>query len=165
MTIDLKKSVSEISKDREIIIEKLVKFSITDMLLFWGSSEELFKKQTKVWLPILSWAKENLDTKFTPTQTLEVPTQDSESSKKLMLFLNSLSDKELTGFYFAALNMHSVLLAAALIKGRINAEQAFQASCLEELWQAEKWGKDVAAEARRKSLLKELKDIETFLKK
>ena len=165
MTIDLKKSVAEIAKERETVIERLVKFSLTDMLLFWGSSEELFKQQKKVWLPILAWAKEKLDAKFTPTQALEVPEQDTENGVKLKLFLNSLNDKELTCFYYAALNMRSVLLAAALIKGRISAEQAFKASCLEELWQAERWGNDVAAECRLASLKKELEEIEAFLKK
>ena len=165
MTIDLKKSIPEIAKERELVIDKLIKFSLTDMLLFWGSSEDLFKQQKRVWLPILSWAKDNLDTKYQTTQTINVPEQDTEAGKKLKLFLSSLSDKELTGFYFAALNMRSVLLAAALIKGRITAKQAFEASCLEELWQAEKWGNDPAAESRRKSLLKELEEIEAFLKK
>ena len=78
--------------------------------------------------------------------------------------MQTLNDKELTGFYFAALNTCSILLAAALIKGKINAKQAFEASCLEELWQAEKWGNDEAAENRRKSLLQELEEIEVFIK-
>ena len=164
MTINLKKSIPEIAKEKELIIDKLIKFSLTDMLLFWGSSEELFKQQKKVWLPILSWAKDNLDTQYQTTQTLNVPEQDTEAGRKLKLFLESLSDKELTAFYFAALNMRSVLLAAALVKGRITAQQAFEASLLEELWQAKKWGKDIAAEHRREELLKELQEIEAFLK-
>jgi len=163
-TNGLKKSVTEITKDRQTVIEKLVSFSLTDMLLFWGSNEELFKKQQKLWLPILSWAKDTLDTTYKTTQSLDVPEQADEASEKLKAFLNSLSDKELTGFYFAALNMRSVLLAAALIKGKITAQQAFEASCLEELWQAEQWGNDEAAVCRRKSLLKELEAIETFVK-
>ena len=74
------------------------------------------------------------------------------------------SDKELAAFYLAALNMRSVLLAAALVKGRLNARQAFEASCLEELWQAEKWGVEEEAEKRRQSLKQELVEIEDFLK-
>ncbi len=164
MSVNLKKSVSEIAKDRQIIIEKLVKFSLTDMLLFWSANEDLAKHQQKLWLPVLNWAKQDLETKYKTTKTLDVPEQDSHTGEKLKLFLQSLSDKELTGFYFAALNMRSVLLAAALVKGKITAQQAYEASCLEELWQAEKWGNDKAADCRRKSLLEELKEIETFVK-
>ncbi len=164
MTFKLEKSVAEIAKERDIVIEKLVKFSLSDMLLFWSSNEELIKRQQQYWTQILSWAKENLDTKFNITKTLDFPEQDSESGLKLKKFLQTLNDKELTGFYFAALNTRSILLAAALIKGKINAKQAFEASCLEELWQAEKWGNDEAAENRRKSLLQELEEIEAFIK-
>ena len=164
MTFKLEKSVAEIAKERDIVIEKLVKFSLSDMLLFWSSNEELIKRQQQYWTPILGWAKENLNTKFNITKTLDFPEQDSESGLKLKKFLQTLNDKELTGFYFAALNTRSILLAAALIKGKINAKQAFEASCLEELWQAEKWGNDEAAENRRKSLLQELEEIEAFIK-
>ena len=164
MSIDLKKSVTEISKDRATIIDKLVKFSLTDMLLFWGANEDLAKRQKQLWLPILTWAKDDLQTKFNTTTEIDVPTQDSHSGEKLKMFLETLTDKQLTGFYYAALNTRSVLLAAALVKGKINAKQAFEASCLEELWQAEKWGNDEAADCRRKSLLKELQDIEKFVK-
>jgi len=164
MSINLQKSIAQIADNRNEIIDKLVKFSLTDMLLFWSANEDLAKHQQKLWLPILSWAKQDLETKYKTTKTFDVPEQDSNAGEKLKLFLQSLSDKELTGFYFAALNMRSVLLAAALIKGKITAQQAFEASCLEELWQAEKWGNDKAADCRRKSLLQELKEIETFVK-
>lgn len=165
MTIDLKKSVSEIAKDRQTVIDKLVKFSLTDMLLFWGANEELVKRQQKLWLPVLTWAKDSLQTKYKTTFSLDVPEQEEHSGDKLKMFLESLTDKQLTGFYYAALNTRSVLLAAALVKGKISAKQAFEASCVEELWQAEKWGKDKAAECRRKDLLKELEKIVVFIKK
>ena len=45
MTFKLEKSVAEIAKERDIVIEKLVKFSLNDMLLFWSSNEELIKRQ------------------------------------------------------------------------------------------------------------------------
>jgi len=164
MKTKLEKSITEIAKDRDVVIEKLVKFSLTDMLLFWSTNEKLFLRQQELWTPILIWAKENLDTKFNITKEINVPEQDSESSIKLKMFLETLTDKELTGFYFASLNMRSILLAAALIKGKITAQEAFEASCIEELWQAEQWGNDEAAENRRKSLLLELETIEDFIK-
>lgn len=164
MTTDFSHAVTEIKKNRQEITNKLIDYSLTDMLLFWSSNENLFKQQEKLWTPVLMWAKENLDAKFNTTQSLDIPEQKPDSTQKLKMFLDSLSDKELTAYYRAALNMRSPLLAAALVKGRINADQAFKASCLEELWQAEQWGKDEAAENRRKTLHKELQEIEDFLK-
>lgn len=82
----------------------------------------------------------------------------------MKLFLESLSDKELVAFFKAALNMRSVLLAAALVKGRINAGEAFEAAYVEELWQSENWGVVEEAERKRGELRQELIDIEKFLK-
>lgn len=164
MTTKLEKSVTEIAKDRETVINRLIDFSRTDMLLFWSGNQELSEIQQKLWMPVLLWAKEKFDTKFKTTQTLDVPEQENEVETKLKNFMQALSDKELTGFYYAALNMRSVLLAAALIKGQITADQAFEASCIEELWQAKHWGKEETADCRRQGLLKELQEIEAFVK-
>ena len=68
-------------------------------------------------------------------------------------------------FYTAALDMHSVLLALALVKGKIDAKQAFELSEMEELFQARNWGKEAIAEARRRAIKDKLVDAESYLRK
>ncbi len=164
MNLYLEKTAKEIGKDREEVIDRLVRFSLTDMMLFWGQNEDLVKRQEKIWGPLLEWANEEINTKFIRTQSLDVPEQEKTSGYRLKVFLEKLSDRELAAFYVAALNMKSVLLAAALVKGRINAKQAFEAAYLEELWQAENWGVEEEAEKRRAEVRQELVEIEKFLK-
>ncbi len=164
MNLYLEKTAKEIGKDREEVIDRLVRFSLTDMMLFWGQNEDLLKRQEKIWGPLLEWANEEINTKFIRTQSLDVPEQEKTSGYRLKVFLEKLSDRELAAFYVAALNMKSVLLAAALVKGRINAKQAFEAAYLEELWQAENWGVEEEAEKRRAEVRQELVEIEKFLK-
>ena len=164
MNLYLEKTAKEIGKDREEVIDRLVRFSLTDMMLFWGQNEDLVKRQEKIWGPLLEWANEEINTRFIRTQSLDVPEQEKTSGYRLKAFLEKLSDKELAAFYVAALNMKSVLLAAALVKGRINAKQAFEAAYLEELWQAENWGVEEEAEKRRAEVRQELVEIEKFLK-
>ena len=59
--------------------------------------------------------------------------------------------------------MRSVLLALALVKGKISANEAFELSELEELYQARKWGVEPIAEARRDSIKKILINVEQYL--
>ncbi len=165
MNLYLEKTAKEIAKNREEVIDRLVQFALTDMLLFWGTNKELAERQEKIWGPILQWASYEVNTKFIKTQSIDVPSQEENSAQRLKMFMETLSNKELAAFYIAALNMKSVLLAAALIKGKINAQQAFEAAYLEELWQAENWGVETEAEKRRTEIRKELQEIETFLKK
>lgn len=165
MTLEkLKQATQEISQYRQDIVKRLMQYAGTDLLLFWGTNKDVVDRQEKIWQPLLEWAKEEFHTKFVKTHQLDVPVQDKQTGIRLKLFLESLSDKELAAYYLAALNMRSVLLAAALVKGRINAREAFEAAYLEDLYQAEVWGSDHEAEAKRQERLQELCDIEKFLR-
>ncbi len=164
MTVEkLKQAVGEIQERREDVIDRLLQFAPTDSLLFWGNNEDLVKKQEQLWSPVLNWANREINTKYITTRDLNVPEQDEYSLNNLKNFMENLSDKELAAFYLASVNMKSELLAAALVKGHISAEQAFDAANLEELWQTEHWGKESVSEERRQSLKRELHDIEQFL--
>ena len=164
MTVNkLEQAVGEIKVRRGDVIDKLVEFAPTDSLLFWANNDELIKKQEQLWNPILNWANKELNAKYITTKNLDVPEQDEYSINNLKNFMENLSDKELAAFYLASVNMKSELLAAALVKGHISAEQAFDAANLEELWQAEHWGKESVSEQKRQSLKQELRDIEQFL--
>ncbi|MBE6452315.1 MAG: hypothetical protein E7012_02355 [Alphaproteobacteria bacterium] len=165
MTIKkLNKATEEISAYKEEIIDNLLKFATTDVLLFWGSDENLQKRQEQEWEPVLSWAREEFGGKYKTTKSLDVQKENLDSGMGFKKFLEKLDDKQLAAFYLAALNMRSVLLASALVKGKINSEQAFKAAYLEELFQAEAWGKDEEAEAKREERRQELYDIEKFLR-
>lgn len=153
-----------VKNNHEEIVDKLVKFSVTDMMLFWGDEKDLVARQKQIWNPILEWCQQLLETELIVTQTLNVPCPIQDSGVRIRIFLNSLSDKELSAFYVAALSMKSVLLASALVKGRINANEAFEAANLEEIWQNEQWGVEEDAENRRLEMKKELTAVEAFLK-
>ena len=55
----------------------------------------------------------------------------------------------LAALYLATSACGSLVLALALIEGRIDAEQAFAASQLDESFQIERWGEDAEAAKRR----------------
>ena len=164
MATDFKALTKDVQQHRDEIIERMVNFSLTDALLFRDGSAELLEREKQIWDPILDWAKDEIQDEFKCTDSLEVPEENNASLPMLQVFLESLSDKELAAFYVAARNTKSALLAAALIKGRIDGEEAFQAAYLPELWQAEKWGADEEADRRRAELKAELLEVENFIK-
>ena len=164
MRQDLEKGQAQLALCRQETVAQLAAFARTDVLLFWSRQEALRRRQEALWAPLIAWAKEVLQVEIVPTDTLEVPEENETFVVCLRAFLSALSDRELTAVAAAAFNMRSVLSALALVKGRINAEEAFQAAWLEELWQAEKWGIDEEAEARRQACLQALEEVETFVK-
>lgn len=164
MEQNLKQVEKDIKLHRAEIIDRLVNFALNDVLLFWSSDKDVKKEQQEKWLPILRWVDETLNARFKQTTTLEAEKTDKKATLELKKYLDGLSDKELTSFYIAALNMRSVLLAVAMIKGRINAAEAFELSELEELYQARKWGSEPVAEARRNSIKDSLISAEKYLR-
>lgn len=163
MQQNLKQVEKDIKQHRAEIIDRLVNFALNDVLLFWSTDKDVKKEQQEKWLPILRWVDETLNARFKQTTSLETEKTDKKATHELKKYLDSLSDKELTSFYIAALNMRSVLLAVAMIKGRINAAEAFELSELEELYQARKWGSEPVAEARRNSIKDSLISAEKYL--
>jgi chaperone required for assembly of F1-ATPase len=164
MQQNLKQVEKDIKQHRAEIIDRLVNFALNDALLFWSSDKDVKKEQQEKWLPILRWVDETLNARFKQTTSLEAEKTDKKATQELKKYLDNLSDKELTSFYIAALNMRSVLLAVAMIKGRINAAEAFELSELEELYQARKWGSEPVAEARRNSIKDSLISAEQYLR-
>ena len=162
-TTDWKTIEQDVQKNKNAIIDRLVNFALNDVLLFWSTDKKVQKEQEKSWSPIIVWANQTVNVDLKKTDSLEVQSENVNTSSRLKDYLSSLSDKELSGFYIAALNMRSVLLALALVKGKINANEAFELSELEELYQARKWGTEPVAEARRNSIKNLLISTEKYL--
>lgn len=160
----LDKAVKEIAQYREEIEKKLLEFARTDLLFFWGEKRDLYLKQETEWQPIINWVEDALNVKVNKTDKLDTP-DNEEMQKPLKVAFERMNDKELACYYAAALNMKSVLLALALVKGKIDAQTAGKLSYLEELWQNEMWGTDEEAAKRRKERCDELVEIESYLKK
>ena len=160
----LDKAVKEIGQYREEIEKKLLDFAKTDLLFFWSEKKDLYLKQKSEWQPIIDWVGDVLKVDVKITSSLDTP-DNEEMQKPLKIVFSKMNDKEMACYYAAALNMKSVLLALALVKGKIDADTAGKLSYLEELWQNEIWGSDEEASNRRKERCDELLEIESYLKK
>lgn len=160
----LEQATDEIKQYRAEIIDRLMKYTETDMLLFWGADRDLIAEQEKHWAPLLEWAEKEFDGKLKKTDGIDVSEENHKFGYRLKAFLERLSDKELAAYYLAALNMRSVLLAAALVKKQITAEQAYKAAYLEQLFQEKVWGADDESAEKLAERKAELEEIENFLK-
>lgn len=164
MQFDWETAEHEVSAHRADTIDRLAGFARHDVLLFWSDENELYAKQLEQWQPILDWIKNQFTLEFQTTNGLETPTQNEALTDLLKTELEHLSNKDLTAIYAAATHMRSVLLALALLKGKISAAEAFELSELEELYQIQKWGMDEEAENRRQMLKHFLLETENFIK-
>ena len=163
MAISLEKSKAGIIRDREHLTEQLMGFARADCLLYWSPSEKVFAEQEKLWFPILTWVGNILKIELKTTTGLDEPTENRQYGPAFRKIILELDDVQFAAFYVAASLMRSDILALALVKGRLSADDAFEAAFVEEIWQAKIWGIDEEAEKRRQAIHSELKEIEKFL--
>lgn len=161
--IDFRQAEEEIKAHKSEVIEKLVNFSFTDVILFWSPKEDIKKLQTEKWLPVLEWLDKRFSLTLKKTENLIPPQQNEHNRDSFTEILNQMSLKSLTAFYLAAVQLKSPLLALAFVEDKITAAEAFELAYLEELYQSESWGVDEEAEKSRQNIKEELLRIEDFL--
>ncbi|MBR1825851.1 MAG: hypothetical protein IJ770_04615 [Alphaproteobacteria bacterium] len=160
--MDFEKSEKYIAAHREETIEHLGRFLLADTLLFWSDKAGLNAYQKKHWRPILNDLNTVFKLDFKETISL-IPAKNTNSEKKFVQLLNTLSDKELTACFFAASEMKSVLLGFLFAKHKIAEKDALEAAYLEELYQNRFWGEDIAAVNARKQSKQMLDKIAEYL--
>lgn len=161
---DLDKALGSVSSFKPDGVSKLLTYLNTDMLFFFADNQELLHCQEQKWLPILQEASQKFGCPLQTTQGLDVPKQDELLFTNFEKYLQSLDDVSFVCLYKLALLMRSVLLAWALVENKVSLDEAYEASLIEEIWQAKHWGKDEEAENKRKKIYDEILTTCAFLK-
>lgn len=134
---------------KEEWVASIVGYARADLLCYFAEGpRSLVERQTAAWAPLLAWTRDEMNLTFTPAAGIihrEQPPQTLGQIERLAL---GLDDFTLAGAAFATALFGSVILAFALMKGRIEAPAAFAASRLDEAFQEERWGLDSEAAAR-----------------
>ncbi len=151
-----------IAPKRTEVINDLCRFLSADTLLFWSDNPDLQAFQKKHWQPLLDKLNSVFKLNVKTTTGLYLK-EDADLKQEFARHLNNMSDKELTACFLAASKMKSVLLGLLLVKQKIGATDALYASFLEEFYQNQKWGEDVAALNLRRLVKEDLEEIERYL--
>jgi chaperone required for assembly of F1-ATPase len=149
---------------RAAAIDDVVGYAGTDVLCYRAAAPlALVERQQQVWQPLLDWAASVLGTRLAVTTTLLLVTQPDAAVRGLRAAVEKLGDWPLVGLHAATTALGSLVLGLALTRGRIDAEQALAASLLDELFEIERWGKDVETERRHDALRREVDAAALFL--
>ena len=146
-------AIDRVGEDRRTVFETLMKFADTDLLCYRADEPvDLVKEQMENWQPLLDWAAESLGVALQVTVGILPVKQPVEAMDALKGKLSGLDNMELTAVASLAAACGSLILALALLEGRINAERAFSLSQLDEDFQSERWGMDSEARAIQEKL-------------
>ncbi|MBI3441597.1 MAG: ATPase [Proteobacteria bacterium] len=143
--------------------ERLCEYGSSDLVCYFAvHPTELVKRHQKHWLPLLSWIKEKYGIVLETVSGIQYHHQLRDSMGKLQKLLENLGAVDFTLVQATAATTGSVVIALALQEGRLSPEEAFQAACVDELYQLVTWGEDAEARKRLDTIQSELKAIAQF---
>lgn len=123
----------------------------------------LVADQAKTWDPLVAWGADALGAEL-PVVTGVIPAVTSARARTaLRAATEQIDDFSLTALAQAVAVTGSALIGWALLRGRVGAQDAFEAAMLDDLWNQARWGEDPQAQARLLRVRRELEALERFI--
>lgn len=149
--------IDGVSHTREAVVAEIVRFAGSDLLCYRaGYPEQLMRRQADLWDPLLDWARERLGARFILTEGVMFVEQPPASIEAVHRAVSvQASPYVIGGLHVLTGLAGSVLIALALAHRYIDVDTAWRAAHVDEDVQAEMWGVDEEAQARRAARFKE----------
>ncbi len=157
-------SVDRSAAHREAIVRQVSHYAGTDLVCYRASHPPaLSARQQAVWQPLIDWAAERYDAPLMVTNGVIPASQPAASLEAFAAAVAAYDDYALTALHAAAAACGSLVIALALLEGRVDAGEAFAASQLDESFQIEAWGEDAEQAQRRAALAADIEAAPRFL--
>jgi len=132
---------------------EVARYPGTDLVCYRaGHPPELAHRQHATWQPLIDWARMRYDAALEVAIGVVPVAQPLASLRALSAAVGAYPPLELAALHLATAACGSLVVALALIEGRLDAEQAFTAAQLDETFEIELWGEDAEQTARRAAL-------------
>jgi len=146
-------AIEKVAPQREAVIDALAEYGASDLLCYRADAPQLLvARQVEAWDPLLAWAKAALGAELKPVTGVMFVAQSTEALAALRAPLAAATDFELAALH------DLIMLSGSLVIGLKAREVSdpgplWEASRVDETFQADEWGYDeeavAAAEAKR----------------
>jgi chaperone required for assembly of F1-ATPase len=148
-------AIDSVASQFDAVADMLSAYGATDLLCYRATGPEaLLARQSVGWDPLLDWAGTVLQAPLRCTSGVMHVDQPPASLAALSAAVRTLSPFRLAAFHDLVALSGSLVLALAVTRGRLTAEDAWSLSRIDEHWQIEQWGADEEAaemEARKRA--------------
>ncbi len=156
--------IDRVGPQRGNVVADTAKYAGSDLLCYRAAApDSLVKSQHDAWQPLLDWAAERYGARFTVVNGMTFVDQPVESVTRIRNAVDSYGDLALSALFNLTHTSGSVIVGLAVGEGRLDAQGAFEASLVDELYQIERWGDDPTALKHREGVRKDLTACTQFL--
>ena len=153
-----------IAPDPAPTIDAIASYAESDMLCYRAETpEKLVARQMRAWQPWLDWAALTYDAPLRVGSGIAYVKQHRSSVAALRTAVAALDVPALAALGVVVPALGSLVLGLAMAEGRLDAASAHELGALDELFQAEAWGEDAEAAARRAAIAADVALAARFL--
>lgn len=157
-------ALDRVAPRRSEFVDQLARFGETDLVCYRAPSPaDLVARQTETWQPLVDWVLQQFDAPLAVTSDVTPLVQPDSAHAGLRAAIEAHDDFELAALGLAVQACGSLVIGLALSHARLNAAAACDASQLDEAYQAELWGEEADAVARRAALRDDIDCAAVFL--
>lgn len=143
-------AIDIVAPDPGRTIRELLPYAETDTLCYRAEpGDPLHRRQVESWEPLLAAAEARWDVRFERVGGIVHRPQPPETLRRMTAALAAEDPFALAALKTLAGLSASLVIALAALGPDADSEALWNAANLEEDWQAERWGQDAEAQARR----------------
>lgn len=136
-------ALDKVAEQFDDVAELLIAYGDSDLLCYRATGPQgLIDRQAAGWDPLLDWAAQSLGVPLTVTAGIVHQPQPKASLDVLATLVRAYSPFQMAAFHDLVAISGSLVLAIAVTRGRLTADEAWSLSRIDETWQAELWGVD-----------------------
>lgn len=141
--------VDGVAERMEAVAEDILAYAGSDLVCYRAADPvRLADRQAACWDPLLDWIDETYGARFLVGEGVMPVAQDPDAIAALAPRIGALDAWRLAGLHSITTLTGSVVVALALLDGRLDPEAAWTAATIDERWNMELWGEDEEAVAR-----------------
>ncbi len=141
-------AIDRVAADPAAFADGLAGFAANELLAYRADAPPaLVARQAAEWDPWLAWARGRYDVDFRLVTGIIHAPQPPATLARIAAAYRALDAFRLAALHPVVTIAGSAVIGLAVVEGVMDADTAWAAGHLDELWQAEQWGKDPLAEA------------------
>ncbi len=143
-------AIDHVMPDPAAFAAPIAAYGESDLLCYRADAPDaLVARQAAAWQPLLDWAEAQYAVRFAVTDGITHVAQAEETLERLRAAVAELDAYTLAALSTLVTISGSLVIGLAAVECAFPVAQLWQAAELDELWQAEQWGDDDEALARR----------------
>ena len=157
-------AIDRVTPQRELIVQQIADYAGTDLVCYRAvHPPALAMRQHAVWQPLADWAALRYDAPLEIAAGVVPKPQPEASLRAFAAAVAEQNDFALAALHLVTGACGSLVIALALIEGRLDAAEAYAISQLDESFQIEAWGKDEEQAERRRVLATDIAAAAQFI--